>query len=141
MTNPRGRILVVDDDGAVRTSLEGVLSTDFDVQTVTGVDAAEVLLKSDQLDVVLTDYDMPGRNGVELVRLAAQVCPSVMVLLVTGHHEVPELKSIEDAETVVRVLQKPYDPKRLLAWVANAVTLSRLRRATTELRKVTPGRQ
>jgi two-component system response regulator HupR/HoxA len=120
-------------------TLEGILSHDFQVIVAEDAEAAEAALQSDDTDVVLTDYDMPGRNGLELVKTVEQSFPATMVLLLTGHPEISELKRAEEEHHVVRVLAKPYDPKRLVQWVANAVQLSRLRRSTNALARITKG--
>jgi DNA-binding NtrC family response regulator len=133
----RGRVLVVDDDLPTRTSLEAALSLDFDVASAASVAEAVLRLESAAPDVVVTDYEMPGANGMELVEVVEKHFPGVMVILLTGHAEEPELLRTEAARKVARVLGKPYDLKRLTAWIHTTVRLSRMSQATLKLKEVT----
>jgi DNA-binding NtrC family response regulator len=128
-----GRILVADDDPAMRTSLEGLLSEQYLVTTVDSAARAEATLDQAEFDVVLTDYEMPGGTGIELMKKVRARFPDVLVICLTGHPEQPDLRAAESALALVRVLGKPYDPKRLLTWVENAVRLARVQRATRRL--------
>ncbi len=131
--NARGRVLVVDDDAAVRFSVEGVLGLEFDVQGAASVDEALMRLQQADFDVVLSDYRMPGRSGLDLLRTVTERYPDVMVILLTGHPDLTELQNPANVQAVVRVLSKPYDPKRLLHWVSSTVKLSRMRRLTNAI--------
>ena len=63
------RVLVVDDSRSARISIQSSLALQmFQVSTAeNGQDALEMLTHGDPVDLVLTDYEMPGMNGVELV--------------------------------------------------------------------------
>jgi response regulator RpfG family c-di-GMP phosphodiesterase len=56
-----------------------------------------------------------------------------MVILVTGHPDLPEIRRSEAARKIARVLAKPYDPRRLSSWVHSTVKLARMSRATAKL--------
>lgn len=78
-------LLIVDDEEAIRTILRRVMEKQgFTCHlAANGVDALEVLNKH-PVDIVLTDVDMPGMGGIELVRLIrAQYSADPMVM--TGH--------------------------------------------------------
>lgn len=70
------KILVVDDDAFIRTSLEAVLSSrSNDVQLAENASDALALLEPQTVpDVIVADYQMPGMNGVDfLVEASAQI--------------------------------------------------------------------
>jgi two-component system, chemotaxis family, chemotaxis protein CheY len=64
------KILVVDDDKAVRDTTAGLLrSAGYEVRTADdGVAAMEILKSGAYFDVVLTDYNMPNMDGIELLK-------------------------------------------------------------------------
>jgi DNA-binding NtrC family response regulator len=134
---PAGRILVVDDDPATRASLNGLLAADFVVHTVASVAEALYVLPTDTFDVVLTDYEMPGANGLALAETVNREFPGVMVILLTGHPDLSAVKRAETNRTVARVLSKPYDPRRLLSWLHSTVKLARMSRMTARLAEAT----
>jgi len=128
-----GRVLVVDDDASMRASVEALLALQFQVTSAANLNDAAVALGQAEFDVVLTDYEMPGGSGIDLMRLIRERFPNVLVICVTGYPDQPELRQSEAQHALLRVISKPYDPKRLLGWVDNAIRLSRLQRATNRL--------
>lgn len=131
--NARGRILVVDDEDSIRFSVEAILGEDFDVVGVSNVPDAVTRLTGGGIDVVLTDYDMPGMSGMDLLRMIADRFPDVLPIVLTGHAAIPELVAAEKARLSVRVISKPYDPARLVKWVETTVRLARMKQATNRL--------
>lgn len=114
--DPRGcRVLVLDDDAAVRRALRCVLMgwgcrviADDDVES--GLDMAE--REWEQLDLIVTDLQLgEGRNGLDAVRSARELFPGVGALLVTGATQAPE---IDEAKSCgIEVMFKPVEPERL----------------------------
>jgi len=84
------------------------------VETADG-DAAERAARTDGsfFDVILSDIDMPGRSGVELVPLWAELMPSAQVILMTGSNEYLLGESFFGELAVEAVLRKPFDMAQL----------------------------
>jgi signal transduction histidine kinase/CheY-like chemotaxis protein len=104
-----GRVLVVDDLGLVLGLAEDFLrQAGYDVLTAHSADAAlEVLAaQREPVDLVFTDYAMPGRNGWQLIQEIAARWPGVKLLLASGYLDETERAEIDRAG--VRVLNKPY---------------------------------
>lgn len=78
------RILVVDDEPAIRTLFAEVLGQRYEV--VTAADAQEALncLSEQEYALVITDVQMPGLSGVELLRKILSDFPDVAVIMVSG---------------------------------------------------------
>ena len=129
------RVLVVDDDPAVRASVEALLEVDFEVTLAANVAEAERQLASQEFDVVLTDYDMPGGTGLQLVNLVRGKYPGLAAIVISGHAVSPALKSAESDQSVLRVLAKPYDPRRLVNLVYSAMKLTRVGRELSQHRR------
>jgi CheY-like chemotaxis protein len=79
------RILLVDDQGEVRDSVGQMLRAlgHHVVAAADGQAGLEIAL-GQRVDLVLTDFGMPGMNGVEFARRMASVAPHVPVVLITG---------------------------------------------------------
>ncbi|MBB3693240.1 ATP-binding protein [Sphingomonas sp. BK580] len=110
-------ILLVDDDHRVRrASAEVLAEAGHAVLEAADVDAALALLATrGAVDVVVTDYIMPGRSGAELVEQVRAEWPRAAVLMVTGHVE--DDGALPDG---VELLRKPYRGATLLAAVEQA---------------------
>ena len=138
-----GKVLIVDDDPAMRFSLDALLYAEFSIRCAANVPQARAIIELEEFDVVITDYEMPGESGLELMQWLSERNSSAMVILVTGHTGLPEVRSAEVDTSIVRVLAKPYDPARLVRLVNQTVKLARLRQgATRELPRAErhPGR-
>ena len=81
----QARILVVDDERSMQEFLEIFLCREgFDVTTAGDVDAALVAIDSDDYDLVITDIQMPGRSGLDLLREIRERAPETVVLMITA---------------------------------------------------------
>ncbi|HEY0194609.1 MAG TPA: response regulator [Kofleriaceae bacterium] len=77
-------VLLVDDDPGVRFALTEVLH-DRGYRVIPVSSGAQALASLQGVDVVLTDYSMPGMNGLELIAAIAQRMPGLPVILLTAH--------------------------------------------------------
>jgi len=79
------RILIVDDERSMREFLEILFRRDgYDVVTTDGVEGALIALDADDYDVVITDIQMPGRSGLELLRSVKATTPETVVVMITA---------------------------------------------------------
>lgn len=105
------RVLVVDDEMLVRTSLADDLATlGWSVVTAaTGAEALEHLDQPEALDLLVTDLAMPGMDGLALIRAARARRPRLPALLLTGHaSDAPaELLGLAEADGPFAMLRKP----------------------------------
>jgi len=82
---PKARILVVDDEQSMREFLEIFLRREgYDVLTAECVDAALAQLDADDVDLVITDMQMPDRSGLDLILAAREVSPETLMIVVTA---------------------------------------------------------
>ena len=84
------RILVADDHTIVREGLKQILAKHSDLQVAgeaaNGNDVLH-LVRDDKWDVLVTDMSMPGRNGLELIKLVKQTQPALPVLVLSMYDE------------------------------------------------------
>ena len=128
------RILVVDDDEALRESLALLLAAEG-YEAVTAHDAPSALARLEEpVDVVLCDVRMPGMDGLELLPELIRRLPGVPVLLMSaygsGDLAVEALK-----RGAFDYLAKPFQPSEVLLAIKKARERERLRRANSLLRR------
>lgn len=114
------KILVIDDDDLVRKSLRKLLTVNgFDVVSAESYDEAMKAIAGQDLDLVLSDIKMPGKNGVETVseirkRLGNAGKAELPIIFITGYAEDGEkLNATFHGE----ILRKPVDNDFLLATI------------------------
>ena len=107
------RILVVDDDRAIRDILSDVLSfMGFSVAVArSGNEGFDLFLK-DRFDLVLTDLRMPGMDGWELAFHIKSRAPNTPVVLITGQQK-EEVMESDKGDRVDFVLFKPFELKEM----------------------------
>ena len=112
------RILVVDDHQDTCDLMEQAL-THAGASVVAAGSARDALRAVDSVDVVVTDYSMPGETGLWLLERIREQSPSKPVLVVTGHADryAAELRTAPFA----RVLRKPLEMRRVFRAVAHAL--------------------
>jgi len=120
--HPLGSVVaVVDDDQSVLRSLEYLLeSADYSVRLFT---SAGALLDSGclpEIDCLISDVDMPGTDGFELLRMIHAARPRLPTIVITGYpdtlHRLPPL-----GRCVPRCFTKPFQGHELLAAVGDAL--------------------
>ena len=92
------RVLIVDDDDIVRAYLSAVLKkASYDVQTAASAEEALRILDTSQFQIVVTDWQMPGMDGLELCRKVRlkQVDGYVYVMMLTVRESKAEIMLVE----------------------------------------------
>jgi EAL domain-containing protein (putative c-di-GMP-specific phosphodiesterase class I) len=130
------RVLVADDEMNLARSLARLLSNaGYDVVTVGDGDAALLALGSQEFDVVLSDIQMPGMSGLELLRLARERDMDVPIVLMTAD---PRIETAADAveHGALQYLVKPIAADVLLKAMERAAKLhvvARMKRETLRM--------
>lgn len=111
------RILLAEDDDSLRTFLAGALiKAGHEVDDFPDGEEAILALNSSIYDLLLTDIVMPGIDGVELARKAAEIYPDMRIVFITGFAAVA-LNPANQAPTKAKVLSKPFHLRELVAEV------------------------
>ena len=109
----RARILLAEDDGAMRTYLERALhNAGFGVDSVDRGTAALPLLEENHYDLLLSDIVMPEMDGIELAQKCNELSPDTKVMFITGFAAVTLKASREQPQA--KVLSKPFHLKDLV---------------------------
>lgn len=125
MKGPRYRILVVDDDQGMRENLAELFeSLGYEVWTAGNAAEALTELERGPVDLLLTDYKMPGPTGVELVDAARKRQPGLRAVLMTAFGDTfTEMESVRRG--AVGYLNKPFEADEVVAFVEKVLALRR----------------
>ncbi len=130
----RGRVLVADDEASARTALATLLRDEgFEVDPAEDGEQALARLQETAPDALVTDLQMPGLDGIQLLQRAREAIPELVVVLVTA---------FADVDTAVQAMRggaehyltKPIQIDELLVVLDRALERRRLGRETIELR-------
>ena len=102
------RILIVDDEEVVANMLQAALQKmpDFRVSVAHDGASALKLLAEERFDLMITDYRMPGIDGMSLAERARQNYPWIAIIMVTAHDSY-ELRKQASGSAVKKILSKP----------------------------------
>jgi len=118
-----GRILIVDDDDGVRENLAELFQV-VGYSVVTAVSAPEAMgqLAHHDIDLLLTDYRMPGPNGVELIESARRVKPGLRAILMTAFGDsFTEIESVRRG--AIGYVNKPFEADEITNLVSRILGL------------------
>lgn len=130
------KILVVDDEQSVATTIKAILQLDGnEVTAVTTGHEALAQLREHEFDVVLTDLRLDDLDGIEILRETQKLWPDTVSIMLTGY------ASLESAVTALRsgaydYLIKPSDVDELRATIGRALERRRLRQRLVELEQL-----
>jgi two-component system response regulator PilR (NtrC family) len=141
----KARILVVDDERSMQEFLEILLRREgYEVTTTGDVEAALVALEADDFDLVISDLQMPGKTGLDLLHALRDVSPDTIAIMITA---------FATTETAIRAMKegaydyltKPFQVDEIKLVIEKALEKKLLsrenRRLRSELRKESRRRQ
>ena len=123
MAEPQPRVFIVEDDEAVRDSLQMMLES-IGRSVVTFANANDFLnqYQPEMAGCIVLDIRMPGMNGMELQRRLNELNSILPIIFVTGHGDVP--MAVEAMQQgAVDFVQKPYREQELLDKINRAIEL------------------
>ena len=128
----RGRVLIIDDEPLIGTTLKVLLGEEHDVVVATNGKQAQQLLAEDaDFDVILCDLMMPGVSGMDLHAWLVQRSPVAarrMVFMTGGAFTERARKWISEVPNPR--LEKPFDPPELVRLMRDWIAEARRRRPT-----------
>ncbi|HEX6624217.1 MAG TPA: EAL domain-containing protein [Pyrinomonadaceae bacterium] len=116
----RARILVADDEPLVREVLCDLLGRDYECREVSCAEDALALLGEEEFALVLSDINMGGLSGLDMLPRVAEIAPATLVIMISGGQE------INDAVRALRAgafdyITKPFDIEHVEAAVRRAL--------------------
>ena len=135
MSEHSGSILVVDDEPAIRESLEILLSdANYKVALAAGGVDGLKKLESNLFDLVLLDVMMPDKNGLEVLEEIGRASPETAVIMITAYGTIENaVRAIKSG--AVDYVTKPWDNEKLLLDIRNRIQQRKLQYENRELKR------
>jgi len=128
------KILIVDDEEGVRISLQKVLERDgYEVLLAErGADGIDLVRKfPEDIEVVISDFKMPGLDGLETLMEIGRINPDIIRVILTGYATLD--RAIETVnQGIDGFLTKPFENKEIRAKIREFVTKKRLKQFVSE---------
>ena len=108
------KTLLIDDDELVRNSLRMVFTTNgCFMRTEESAEAGLNALNEEDFDIIISDYRLPGFNGLEFFKLANSSQPNTMNVLITAYRDKGLAASTSEIK-VDKLLEKPFSVTKLV---------------------------
>ncbi|HJT52353.1 MAG TPA: sigma-54 dependent transcriptional regulator [Candidatus Angelobacter sp.] len=130
-----GTVLIIDDETAIRESLETLLEFEgYAVQSAETGEEGLAKMAETPFDLVLLDFALPDRNGLEILADIRSRDPQLAVIMITAYGTVDNaVRAIQNGAT--NFIQKPWDNEKLLADVRAAVARRRAEEENEQLKR------
>ncbi|HKN88552.1 MAG TPA: response regulator [Nitrospiraceae bacterium] len=122
-------ILLIDDDALLLTALPAVFQQGpraIEVDTASSAEHALRLIRNTQYDAIVSDFSMPGLNGIDFLKECKTMRPDIPIILLTGYGT-RELEEEAYREGAYALIQKPVDADVFLSVVTRAIIRRQLR--------------
>jgi diguanylate cyclase (GGDEF)-like protein len=121
----RPSLLIIDDDELIRSLLYSIMADKYDCAMVSSAEDALNVLKKIKFDLVISDINMGGLSGLDIVPFVLRQAPETVVVMVSGEH------TIDAAIQAMRAgafdyLRKPFDVQHVEAAMQRALAHHRL---------------
>jgi DNA-binding NtrC family response regulator len=127
----KARVLFVDDEPRILNTMRMLFRDHYEVLIAESGAQALELLKTNSVDVIVSDQRMPGMTGIEMLRQARELNPGAMRILLTGYSDLNAIiGSINDGE-IFRFVNKPWFDEDLTATLERAVEAAKATQAAS----------
>jgi two-component system, NtrC family, sensor kinase len=129
------RILCVDDEENLLKAIQRLfLDHDYEILTATsGNEGLEILRKVSPVQIVISDFRMPGKNGVEFLSEVRKNWPDTIRMIISGYADtVATVSAINEGE-IYKFIPKPWDNEELKKTIANSIERYYLQKQNTKV--------
>lgn len=127
------KILFVDDETANLRLLERLFRNDYEVHTAASADEAIKLLEVHDVALIISDQRMPSMTGSEFLKIAAQMRPQTVRIMLTGYTDVNDLVEAINSGVVYKYITKPWVNEEFQQTVKRALQHYETRKAQRQL--------
>jgi diguanylate cyclase len=82
---PEYKVLIVDDESAIRDLIIQILEPDFDCHTASSAEEALNILENKSFDLIMSDINMGGMSGIELIPKVLELWPDTVIMVLSGN--------------------------------------------------------
>lgn len=133
----RFKILLVDDSPNVLKALQRTFRAEgYTMFTAESAQEAMAVLEKENIDVIITDENMPGLSGTELLRLVKERFPDIVRIMLTGLTDIEVAKNAINNGEIYRFFNKPWDDFELVISVRHALNQKMVERENTRLKSI-----
>jgi len=131
------KLLCVDDERNVLRALERIFMDDeYEILTAaSGEEGLALFAANPDIQVVISDYRMPGMNGVEFLRQVCEKHPDTVRIVLSGYADTSSVVSAINEGQIYKFVSKPWSDEELRQTVAKAVESFALHHQNRELEK------
>jgi response regulator RpfG family c-di-GMP phosphodiesterase len=128
------KILFVDDDANILAGFRRQLRGKYPVDTAEGPESGlEKVTHGDTYGVIISDFKMPGMDGIQFLSRAREIAPDTVRIMLTGYAELQTAMDAVNEGNIFRFLTKPVEPEVLEKALEMGLAQYRLIRAEKEL--------
>lgn len=129
------KILCVDDERNVLRALERIfLDDDYEILIAnSGEEGLETLRENPGVQVVISDYRMPGMNGVDFLRQVCNQCPETIRIVLSGYADTAAVVAAINEGQIYKFIPKPWNDDELRQTIGTAIEAFNLHRRNREL--------
>lgn len=103
-------ILIVDDETAVLRAFQRALRKEpYTLYTLNDAEEGLTMLEGREVSLVVSDYNMPGMDGLDFLKAVKNRHPHILTIMLTGHTEIQVAVQAINAAGVYKFIQKPWD--------------------------------
>ncbi|MEJ2665371.1 MAG: response regulator [Spirochaetia bacterium] len=103
-------ILCIDDEVNILKSIKRLfIDEEYEIMTTTKGEEGLELLKKRKVDVLITDQQMPGIKGLEIIKQAKKISPQTVRIMITGYSDIDVTISAINEGEIHRYIAKPWD--------------------------------
>lgn len=115
-------VLFIDDEADILSSLNRLLRKEpyrklFAENAITALE----LLACNPVAIVVSDFNMPGMNGLELMKRIKIRYPEIVHVIISGHNNIEEITESSNPGDVFRFVTKPVEPEMLKKIIIEAI--------------------
>ena len=128
--NGVARVMIVDDEEMILTSLRSLLEldTDYNVVTFTAPHEALEFLSSNHVDLVISDHEMPVMKGIAFLGKVKEINPNITRIILTGYADKESAIRAINEVGLFQYIEKPWDNENLKLIIRNGIEKQKLMR-------------
>jgi response regulator RpfG family c-di-GMP phosphodiesterase len=133
MENNKINVLYIDDEVHNLTSFKATFRRNFNITTTESAEEGHSILKTENIQVILSDQRMPKMTGIEFFETIKDVYPEPIRILMTGYTDINAVIDAINRGQVYKYLPKPWNEDDVKIYVEKAYEVYRLRKENIEL--------